>query len=181
MRCPKCERDSDHRWPDPPGDLPNNRAYKCLACGTIYTEHQQAEIERLKEELAELKSRCGVYEECSECHHERVTQVERLTEENESLRNMLWLLWPDPQGMKYGDDGEMQLSAIDFKRDSIGRLENEFDRLRKENIKSIPVIQELRKENAELKRRLKEAEERTQSYCNWFVRLMDKIGSQQGG
>lgn len=43
-------------------------------------------------------------------------QIRDLQEENLGLRQCLWLLHPDPIGMKYGDDGEMQLQGIDFKR-----------------------------------------------------------------
>jgi hypothetical protein len=47
--------------------------------------------------------------------------LESLEKDNAQLRRMLW--WAHNDGTAYGDDGEMQLWNLDFKRDSVHRLE----------------------------------------------------------
>jgi len=51
-----------------------------------------------------------------------------MKEENEKLRKLLWLRHGCPFSALYGDDGEMQchVCELDFKRDSIEKIEQRF-------------------------------------------------------
>ena len=70
---------------------------------------------------------CGMHDEkgewrCEICHHGK--HVCGATEELALCRKALWLFHPDPLGIKYGDDGEMQLNGHDFLREPIEDLIN---------------------------------------------------------
>lgn len=47
-------------------------------------------------------------------------ELDRLRAEREEWRKALWLAYND--GTAYGDDGEMQLWGIDFKRESLDQI-----------------------------------------------------------
>jgi len=54
--------------------------------------------------------------------------VDRIDNENEILRRLLWLSHGCPFPALYGDDGEMQCHncCLDFKRDSAQRIDEKF-------------------------------------------------------
>ena len=52
------------------------------------------------------------------------SEIEALKKQLALCRKTLWLFHPDPLGIKYGDDGEMQLNGHDFLREPIEDLIN---------------------------------------------------------
>ena len=55
---------------------------------------------------------------------EQQSEIEALKKQLALCRKTLWLFHPDPLGIKYGDDGEMQLNGHDFLREPIEDLIN---------------------------------------------------------
>lgn len=58
MECPKCSNGNDDDLMfmnvDPSGE---HHAYRCMQCGEVFTDHQQAEIESLRAQVAALTKR----------------------------------------------------------------------------------------------------------------------------
>ena len=55
-----------------------------------------------------------------------------MSNEEYRLRRLLWLAHND--GTAYGDDGEMQLRGVDFKRDSVDRIEEAITQWGRERV-----------------------------------------------
>jgi hypothetical protein len=66
-----------------------------------------------------------------------------LREENLALRRMLWLAKND--GSAYGDDGEMQLWCIDFRRASATEIEDALIRIGRRQAERLSECAPLRK------------------------------------
>ena len=107
-------------------------------------------------------------------------RIEEQQAEIYKFRKASWLLYPDPFGMKYGDDGEMQSGRIDFKRAPIDELIEAYTKA----VQSITAeIASLKDELTTEREKVKELREYLQHKPNcsfWGARMLKQVNCNCG-